>query len=151
MFYIRVCICLFLCICLSFGTIFHAWEKTCDFVFFEPDLLHLTWCPPIASTCWQTTSLFFVCGLSPNSSFTHLLDKYWSRSYHVPVAQMGTHLRERDHHSSSPFSPGQCVKFSGLYLVLRQPFLAHSMVCRLKAIFPLFARMWGFTVCPWVS
>jgi hypothetical protein len=35
------------CVCLSFGSIFHIWEKTCDHCLFEPGLLHLTWCPPI--------------------------------------------------------------------------------------------------------
>jgi hypothetical protein len=57
MFYIWVCIrsCLFLCICLSFESIFHAWEKTCVLCLSEPGLLHLTWCFPIISICLQIT------------------------------------------------------------------------------------------------
>jgi hypothetical protein len=38
-----------------FGFIFHIWEKTCSLCLSEPDLLHLTWCPPIASIHFQTT------------------------------------------------------------------------------------------------
>jgi hypothetical protein len=41
MFFISICIwCLFLCICLSFGSIFHIWEETCGLCLFEPGLLH---------------------------------------------------------------------------------------------------------------
>jgi hypothetical protein len=38
MFYIWVCIWsyLFLCICLSFGSIFHVWEKTCSLYLSKP-------------------------------------------------------------------------------------------------------------------
>jgi hypothetical protein len=56
MFYIWVCTwsCLVLCICLSFGSIFHVWQKTRDFCVSKPGLLHLTWCLPIASIYLQT-------------------------------------------------------------------------------------------------
>jgi hypothetical protein len=38
-----------------FGSIFHLWEKTCSLCVSVPGLLHLTWCPPIASIYIQTT------------------------------------------------------------------------------------------------
>jgi hypothetical protein len=49
MFYIWVCIwsCLILCICLSFNSVFHVWEKTCSLCIAEPGLLHLTWYSPL--------------------------------------------------------------------------------------------------------
>jgi hypothetical protein len=50
-----VYIMLVLCICLSFGFIFHVWKKTCSLCVFEPGLLHLTWCPLISSIYLQTT------------------------------------------------------------------------------------------------
>jgi hypothetical protein len=57
MFYIYVCnwSCLFVCICLSFGSIFLVWEKTCGLCLSEPGVFHLTWCPPVASIYLQTT------------------------------------------------------------------------------------------------
>jgi hypothetical protein len=57
MFYLWVSIwsCLFLCICLSFGSVFHLWEKTSGLCLSEFGLLHLIWCPPIASIYLQTT------------------------------------------------------------------------------------------------
>jgi hypothetical protein len=36
-------------------SISHIWEKTCDFYLSDPGLIHLTWCPPIASIYLQTT------------------------------------------------------------------------------------------------
>jgi hypothetical protein len=53
-FYIWVCIWLYMYMFI-FGSIFHRWEKTCDFCVSYPGLLHLTWCPPIASIYLQTT------------------------------------------------------------------------------------------------
>jgi hypothetical protein len=47
--------CLFLCICLSLGYAFHIWEKACGLCVFDPGLLHLTWCSPIASIYLQST------------------------------------------------------------------------------------------------
>jgi hypothetical protein len=75
MVYVWVCIWsfLFLCICLSFGTIFH---KTCGLCVSEPGLLHLTWCPPTATNniiviySWVITSL---CIYSTFSWSTHQL------------------------------------------------------------------------------
>jgi hypothetical protein len=57
MFSVCVCVwsCLFLYIYLSFGSIFHIWEKTCVLCLYESSLLHLTWYPPIASIYLQTT------------------------------------------------------------------------------------------------
>jgi hypothetical protein len=57
MFYIFVCMWsfLFLFMWLSFGSIFHVWGKTCSLCLSEPGLLHLTWCPSIASIYLQTT------------------------------------------------------------------------------------------------
>jgi hypothetical protein len=54
---IWICIwsCLFFCIYLSFGSIFHVWEKTCVLCLSELSLLHLTWCPPSASIYFPTT------------------------------------------------------------------------------------------------
>jgi hypothetical protein len=46
---------LFLHICLSFWSTFYIWEKTGGLYLSELDLLHLTWCPPIASIYLQTT------------------------------------------------------------------------------------------------
>jgi hypothetical protein len=53
----RICIwsCLFWCICLSLGSIFHIWEKTCSLCVSKPGLLHLTRRFPIVSICHQTT------------------------------------------------------------------------------------------------
>jgi hypothetical protein len=45
---------LFLCQYLSFGSIFHVWEKTCSLCLSEPGLHHLAWCPPIAFIYFQT-------------------------------------------------------------------------------------------------
>jgi hypothetical protein len=50
-----------------FGSIFHIWEKTFSLYLSEPDLLHLTQCPPIASiylqiTCWP--AFLFVLALA---------------------------------------------------------------------------------------
>jgi hypothetical protein len=50
----------YFCTCLSFGYIFHVWEKTCGLCVSESDLLHFTWSPPIASFYLQTTSLFLM-------------------------------------------------------------------------------------------
>jgi hypothetical protein len=55
----------FLYILFIFGSIFHVSEKTCSFRLSEPGLLHLTWCPPIASiyhqtTCYYSLWLFFI-------------------------------------------------------------------------------------------
>jgi hypothetical protein len=49
--------CLVLCMCLSFVSIFHIWEKTCGLCVSEPGLLHLTWYSPIASIYLRTTWL----------------------------------------------------------------------------------------------
>jgi hypothetical protein len=54
----------FLCICLSFGSIFHIWEKICCLYLSEPDFIHLTWYPPIASIYLQTTWFHSSLGLS---------------------------------------------------------------------------------------
>jgi hypothetical protein len=37
--------CLFLCVCLSFGSVFHVWEKIHGFCLSQPGLLYLTLCP----------------------------------------------------------------------------------------------------------
>jgi hypothetical protein len=57
MFYIWVCIwsCWGLCMCLSFGSVFYVWEKTCSLCLSETGLLHLTVCPLIVSIYLQTT------------------------------------------------------------------------------------------------
>jgi hypothetical protein len=47
------------CICLSFGSTLHIWEKTWGLCLSEPGLIHLTWCPAIASTFKPHTSLYF--------------------------------------------------------------------------------------------
>jgi hypothetical protein len=38
-----------------FGSISHIWEKNCGLCVSDPGLLHLIWCPPIASICLQNT------------------------------------------------------------------------------------------------
>jgi hypothetical protein len=38
-----------------FGSVFHIWEKTYGFRVSDSGLLHLTWCPPVASIYLQTT------------------------------------------------------------------------------------------------
>jgi hypothetical protein len=43
--------CLFLCTCLSFGSVFHIWWKPCGLCVSDPGLLHLTWYLPIAFNC----------------------------------------------------------------------------------------------------
>jgi hypothetical protein len=43
-----------------FGSIFHIWERTCSFSVSDPGLLHLTWCPPVASIYLQTTCHYSV-------------------------------------------------------------------------------------------
>jgi hypothetical protein len=35
--------------CLSYRYILHVWEKICSLCVSDPGLLHITWCPPIAS------------------------------------------------------------------------------------------------------
>jgi hypothetical protein len=46
---------MFVFVCMFiFGSIFHIWEKICDVCLSEPGLLHLTWCPPIASIYLHT-------------------------------------------------------------------------------------------------
>jgi hypothetical protein len=42
---------------ISFGSISHVWEKICSLCAFEPGLLHLTWCPLIASIFFPTTCI----------------------------------------------------------------------------------------------
>jgi hypothetical protein len=76
MFYIWVCIwsCLFLCTCVSFGSIFHIWEKTCGLCVSEPGLLYLTWCPLIASIYLQA-----MCGfLMAEKNFIVYIYMFWS-------------------------------------------------------------------------
>jgi hypothetical protein len=65
-----------------FGSIFHIWEKTCHFCVSDPGLLHLTWCPPIASIYLQTKchySLWMsntpLCIFATFSWFIHQLDQ----------------------------------------------------------------------------
>jgi hypothetical protein len=41
-----------------FGFVFHGWEKSCGLCVSKPGLLHLIWCPPIASIYLQTTCLW---------------------------------------------------------------------------------------------
>jgi hypothetical protein len=48
--YDHACFCVFI-----FGSIFHIQEKTCSLCVSEPGLLHLTWCPPIASISLQAS------------------------------------------------------------------------------------------------
>jgi hypothetical protein len=52
------------CVCLSFGSIFHVWEKTCGLCLSEPSLLHLPWCLPTASTYLPTTCCYHSLWLS---------------------------------------------------------------------------------------
>jgi hypothetical protein len=83
-FYIWVCAwsCLFLCMCLSHGSIFHEWEKTCGLCLSEPGLLHLIWCPPIASIYFPTTCHYSL-WLSKTllCVYTNFLDPFISCSY----------------------------------------------------------------------
>jgi hypothetical protein len=52
--YMSIRACLYLGIRLSFGSIFHIWEKTYDFCLSDPGLLHLTWLSSVLFTCkWQ--------------------------------------------------------------------------------------------------
>jgi hypothetical protein len=65
MFYIYVYkwLCLVLCICSSFGSIFQIWKKTCLYLL-EPGLLHLIQCTPTTSIYLQTTWCHFSLWLS---------------------------------------------------------------------------------------
>jgi hypothetical protein len=77
-FYIWVSIwsCLFLFIWLSFGSIFHLWEKKCCLCLSEPGLLHLTWYPPTASTYFPTICHYSFGWVKLHCS-THFLLPYW--------------------------------------------------------------------------
>jgi hypothetical protein len=81
----HVCFCvnvylLFICIyILSLcGSIFHIWEKICSLGLglSEPGLLHLTWCPPVASVNLQTRWCHF---------------PYWWVKLNCVYEYMGTH------------------------------------------------------------
>jgi hypothetical protein len=65
-----------------FGSVFHIWEKTCSLCLPEPGLLHVTWCPPIASIYFQTlcrSSLWLTnTPLCIYSTFSHSIHQLWT-------------------------------------------------------------------------
>jgi hypothetical protein len=71
-------------------SIFHIWEKTYDLCLSGLDLLHLTWCPPIASIYLQTTWFHSSLWLSKTPLCIH--DIYCTSTYILSGISQGVVL-----------------------------------------------------------